>query len=112
MKSIVSIGLLLVFAGSFLGGCSSLSTQPSAPHSPTDEEIILRCRSKTVSVDQVDAQLGEWIQWKRLRAKLKPGDELWKFRTAGPTWEKMMGWEGYALFRNDKLVGSVTTREN
>ena len=112
MKAFVTIGLLFALAGSLLGGCGSPGPRLTASRGPTDEKIILGCRSKIVSVDQVDAELRDYHEWKTLKPKIRPGDRLWKFRTPGPTWEKRMGWEGYALFRNDKLVGSVTTKEN
>jgi hypothetical protein len=93
-------------------GCWSSKPSSSMQSSVTDESIILRCRIDKVSIEKIDRELGDEIHWKQLKSKMKPNDELWSFCTPGSTWENMMGWEGYALFRKDKLVGSVTTKEN
>lgn len=95
-----------------LTGCLSHKLHSPAPVTSTDENIILRCRSHLVTTSEVDKELGDWVEWQNLKANIKPGDELWRFCTPGLSWEEMMGWAGFALFRNGKLVGSVTTSEN
>ena len=50
--------------------------------------------------------------WKTFKDKVLTGDEIWAFSSPGPTWEKLMGWQGYAIFRNGKLIDTYTTIEN
>jgi hypothetical protein len=106
MKTILCILMVMALAS----GCRT----PSASKGGylTDEDIILRCRSHKLSVVDVDKELGDWVEWTNLKSKMKPEDELWRFCTPGPSWEDMMGWAGYAVFRKNKLIGSVTTEEN
>ena len=105
--------ILYILIGTLLAsGCRAPSPSSSKLVCVTDEDIILRCRSHKVSVADVDKELGDWIQWTALKDKMTTDDELWRFCTPGPSWEKMMGWAGYAVFRKNKLIGSVTTEEN
>jgi hypothetical protein len=95
-----------------LTSCRSAEQHAPSTAGLTDEDIILRCRSHTVAIAHIDEELGDWIQWQNLKAKLRPGDEIWQFSTPGPSWEDLMGWAGYAAFRDGKLIGVVTTEEN
>jgi hypothetical protein len=50
--------------------------------------------------------------WAELRGQWQQGDELWQFRTSDESWKRHRGWEGYALVRNEKVVGAVVTAQN
>jgi hypothetical protein len=50
--------------------------------------------------------------WAELRRQWREGDELWLFRTSGESWKQLMGWEGYALVRDGKVIGAVVTAQN
>ena len=50
--------------------------------------------------------------WADLRRQFHDGDELWKFRTNEESWERHMGWEGFALVREGEVIGAVVTRQN
>ena len=106
---ITAIAVLLLACS----GCAT--TKNDKTGSNTDEEIVNRWRIKAVSI--ADAEAGSEIltasgEWKAFKAKIERGDELWCFRSPGSTWEKRMGWEGYAIFRGKRLVATFTTKEN
>ena len=96
-----------------MAGCATQSHHKSEAIS--DEALITRWRDKQLTLSQIESVDGASngsLEWNRFKAKMKPGDELWHFCSPGPTWENMMGWEGYAIFRGSRLVDSFTTREN
>lgn len=111
MKKGIILGTVL--AAFILAGCVSGSHHKSKDIS--DETLVIRWRDRQITTSQVEAGSesprgsGEW---KKFKGKIKPGDELWHFCSPGPTWENMMGWEGYAIFRGNRLVDTFTTREN
>ena len=81
----------------------------------TDQTLVTRWRDRCVSVAQVESgskSLKGSARWAAFRAKIRPGDELWHFCSPGPTWQNMVGWEGYAIFRGNELVDTFTIREN
>ena len=81
----------------------------------TDETLVTHWRSRQVTIAQVeaakDSPRGD-PKWESFKGKLRAGDELWYFCSPGPTWENLMGWAGYALFRGKTLVATYTTLEN
>jgi hypothetical protein len=81
----------------------------------TDVNLILKWRTRKITVAEVEATKDfpkASKEWAAFKAEMKEGDELWYFRSPGPTWENKMGWEGYAIFRGNKLVRAFTTQEN
>jgi len=50
--------------------------------------------------------------WRRLKAQMQPGDELWKFCSPAINWEYMCGREGFALLRDGKAISAVITKMN
>ena len=109
-KSIKALIVAVVFIA---GGCASESHHKSKDIS--DETLVSRWRDKQVTLSQIETASESpkgSAEWGRFKAKMKSGDELWHFCSPGPTWEKMMGWEGYAIFRGNRLVDTFTTKEN
>jgi hypothetical protein len=81
----------------------------------TDEQLILKWRSRKVTTEEVEAAEDSpkaSKEWATFKEKMKPGDERWYFCSPRPTWEQLMGQEGYAIFRGNKLVDQYTTRMN
>ena len=104
---------LSVLAAFVVTGCISASHHKSQDIS--DEALVTHWRDKQVTISQIEAgnesPKGS-AEWDRFKRKMKSGDELWHFCSPGPTWEKLMGWEGYAVFRGTRLVETFTTKEN
>ena len=56
-----------------------------------------------LSLEAIEAKLGKDANhplWQRVKAKAKPGDEFWSFRSPAHTWPKKVGAAGYALMRD------------
>jgi hypothetical protein len=51
-------------------------------------------------------------QWKKMKAKVKPGDRLVAFDTPQEDWDNLGGMTGYALIRGDLLIDIIVTRMN
>ena len=51
-------------------------------------------------------------EWRELLAEIQDGDELLDFSSPPETWEQLMGWEGYALVRQGKVVEIIGTAMN
>ena len=47
----------------------------------------------------------DYFRWERLKAKMRPGDELWKFCSSDKSWEMMIGRRGIALVREVSFFG-------
>jgi len=84
-----------------------------------DQCLITRWRSRKLSVEQAEQEIKQDMahplfqaEWKRFVAKMRPGYELWFYRSPGKTWEKLMGSEGYAIFDGKRLVADFETRMN
>ena len=96
-----------------LGGCAAGTHHKTS--AITDETLVTRWRSSQVTIAQVeagkDSPRGN-ATWESFKSKLREGDELWYFCSPGPTWENLMGWAGYAIFRGKTLVATYTTMEN
>jgi len=46
-------------------------------------------------------------QWKALKARMQPGDELWSYRSPDASWVQLAGREGYALVRNGEVIDDI-----
>ena len=51
-------------------------------------------------------------EWKQLKAKLKPGDELYFYKTDLRSCGELRGREGYVAIRGNDVVGSLLTLMN
>ena len=94
-------------------GCAGGSQHK--PEAGSDEALLLCWRDKRVTVAEIESGQDSPKKdpgWQRFQGVLKPGDELWHFRSPGPTWKNLAGWEGCAAFREGGLVETYTTREN
>jgi hypothetical protein len=104
----------LLFAALFIAsGCGSGSHHRSS--SVSDEALVSRWRDKQVTLSQMNDLDGSWkgyADWSRFRGRMKSGDEMWHFCSPKPMWAKLMGWEGYAIFRDGRLVDTFTLSEN
>ncbi|MBK8477129.1 MAG: hypothetical protein IPL39_12775 [Opitutaceae bacterium] len=92
---------------------------PTRAEIGSDDAVILRWKRKKVTLDEIETAVKVGVavnpgdpNWKRFKAQLLPGDEIWMFRSPGPTWAAKAGWQGYAIVRHEKLVETYTTLEN
>jgi len=51
-------------------------------------------------------------EWLRLKEQMRPGDELWQFRSPPKSWECDAGRVGLCILRNGKVAGSIVTESN
>jgi hypothetical protein len=51
-------------------------------------------------------------RWRELITQMQDGDELWEYTSPAETWANMAGRAGYALVREGKIVGQITTLMN
>jgi hypothetical protein len=51
-------------------------------------------------------------EWEELKARMRPGDELWTFASPPRFWQHMAGRSGIALVRDKKMVCAVVTLKN
>lgn len=72
-------------------------------------------RWRKTTIEAVEAEhpsFENWPEWKILKAKMRPSDELIDFRTTRETWRALHGREGLSLSRNGKIIYSVLTKLN
>lgn len=50
--------------------------------------------------------------WKKMKASLIEGDEIWEFCSPGESWKRMMGTTGICVIRNDKVIMDIATTMN
>lgn len=51
-------------------------------------------------------------EWERLKAEIKPGDELWTFTSPIESWSQLAGRAGLALVRGGCVIAAITTIMN
>ncbi|TWT60891.1 hypothetical protein [Rubinisphaera italica] len=51
-------------------------------------------------------------QWRKLRAQMQEGDQLWLASSPDEEWDALMGFEGILLVRNGHVVNSFVTKMN
>jgi hypothetical protein len=102
-----------------LSGCAP--QQPQSSHAEikkaSDEDLISRWKVQRVTVADVEAGKTKFDkpsgkEWEKFKTTIQKGDEVWYFCSPGETWQKLMGWRGYAIFRGGRLVRHYTTAEN
>jgi hypothetical protein len=106
---------LLLLLMALLVGCATSTKNTRAPQS--DEAVITRWRVKQLTFEEVDSGKTPYDKptgkkWEEFKAQSRAGDEIWYFCSPGPTWTDMMGWRGYAIYRQGKLIAEFTTAEN
>jgi hypothetical protein len=50
--------------------------------------------------------------WESLKAKMKPGDELWTFCSPGGSWRNLAGRSGIVLLRDGEVIADIITVMN
>ena len=50
--------------------------------------------------------------WKKMKASLIEGDEIWEFCSPGESWARMMGTTGICVIRNDEVIMDIVTTMN
>ena len=45
--------------------------------------------------------------WRQLKARLKPGDEFYFYKTDCRSWAELLGSEGYVAVRGNEVIGSL-----
>jgi hypothetical protein len=68
-------------------------------------------------LEEVESMLGSTERalsgsWNKMKKKMIPGDELWRFRSPDKTWQKLSGREGICLKRRDKILDVITSMMN
>lgn len=51
-------------------------------------------------------------RWEKLKATMRPGDELWEFESSGESWEKLAGRAGLCIMREGQIIDAIITRMN
>jgi hypothetical protein len=84
-------------------------------------ESFMKWRLKQTTVKEVEAApildherafTDSFTDWKKLKAQLQPGDELWIFRSPDEAWERFMGWQGLLIVRNGQLLDVCVSAQN
>lgn len=70
-----------------------------------------RCSSPVLDSDECSKEIAS-KNWKEFKNTYEDGDAIWFYCSPAGTWENLMGSQGYAIFRNDKLIKSYTTLMN
>jgi len=78
-----------------------------------DEAMLMHWREKRMTLAQIEAQQSfDWkvgshdFMWMLFKVNIRHGDELWRYRSPPETWINKIGRQGYALFRNGRLVAN------
>ena len=108
-----------------LGGCAPQQPQssqaelklPAEVKKGSDEDLISRWKVQRVAIADVEAEKTEFDkpsgeEWEKFKTIIRTGDEVLVFCSPGETWQQLMGWRGYAIFRGGRLVQHYTTAEN
>jgi len=115
------IAIILFLALLTLDARSVFCAPPLPPKddSFSDEALIIRWRQKKITIADIEAETQVELAvnredqiWKFFKELVKPGDDIWSFKSPTGTWEHNMGWQGYAIFRNEKLIYAYTTLRN
>ena len=76
-------------------------------------EAYLAWRVELISVSRVESEGlfereepvdADWPAWVALKAKVRPGDELWTFDSPANHWRSGLGWCGLVLVRRGEFV--------
>lgn len=87
----------------------------------TLSEAFMVWRQERITVDQAEAVpildhqqplTDEFSDWHELKHQMRPGDELWTFRSPDEEWDKFMGWQGIVLVRDGEYVDVCVTAQN
>ena len=123
MKAAMPGGLLLAVLTAALAtaaGCGGTDTMTTDPNIRRDNEIHQRWLQYPTTPADVEAKLSVGgtpfglnnPQWQRLKALMRPGDQLWFYSNPGDAWAAHMGEEGYAIVRHDKVWTYIVSRKN
>ena len=90
------------------------------PATPEDVEASIAAIVAEVSADTKglppaalnDLRRSLEQDWLSVKAQLRPGDQLWRFRSTPETWAGLYGREGYVLVRNCRIVSEYVLIEN
>lgn len=125
MQKIEMNKIIILMACVFLSACGPTQAELQKMQD-NHERDLLSWRIALVSVDMVDAfynenspfgkynprQLSNWDQWKIFISNYKTGDELWYYRTPKEYWASLSGEEGFAIYRQGKLISRIITALN
>jgi hypothetical protein len=74
---------------------------------------------RPISVADVEARLAQnppvdgWLEdWRTLVAAMRPGDDLWEYRSSPESWQHVAGRAGYAVVREGEVVDGILTMMN
>lgn len=51
-------------------------------------------------------------EWQELVSGMRPGDELWEYRSPPDSWDALAGCAGYALVRDGEVIDDIVTVMN
>jgi hypothetical protein len=129
MKKIGMLALVLLVA--VLGGRCGLCQEKSPPTTTTiqaPKDVIpkewLKKKTAVEKAEQAhlvtDRRLGPNpvpfgfinARWEKLKATMRPGDELWEFESSGESWKNLAGRAGFCVVREGRIVDAIITRMN
>lgn len=128
MKNKILILVLFVLTASYSTCVLSQEKADKKPEIITDEYLISLWRIEKITSEDIDKhycktypnkekcekgyKLSETSEWKEFISKYQENDELWFYMSPPETWETLMGSQGYAIFRNGKVIAYFTTLLN
>jgi hypothetical protein len=60
----------------------------------------------------IDVRRSVEDRWLVVKAVMKPGDELWYYKSPNETWAGLYGREGYLLLRHCRVIADYLYAEN
>lgn len=85
----------------------------------SDQELITKWKIEKTTIKEIEfnTNFGWFVdlnneRWQKFKSNFKKGDEIWIYQSPPITWEKLMGTQGYAIFRKGKLILLYETLRN
>jgi hypothetical protein len=129
MKKIAVLALaLLVTVLVARGGLCQEKSPPTATTTQVPKDVIPReWLKKKTTVEKAEqahlvtnGRLGPKpvpfgfinARWEKLKAAMRPGDELWEFESSRESWEELAGRAGLCIVREGRIIDAIITRMN
>ena len=125
--AVLTMALLVVLLAARCGLCqgNSLSSNTTA-QVPKDmiPKAWLKKKTTVEKAEQAhlvsDKRLGprpvpfgfQNARWEKLKAAMRPGDELWEFQSSDESWKNLAGRAGPCIVREVQIIDAIITRLN
>jgi len=125
--AVLALALLVTFLVARCGQCQEKSPLTATTTQVPKDVIPKKWLKKKTTVEKAeqahlvtDGRLGPkpvpfgFIndRWEKLKATMRPGDELWEFESPRESWEDLAGRAGLCLMREGRIIDAITTRMN